>query len=109
MRYAITGAAGQISRPLVKQLLKAGHSVTAIGRSEDHLRELITAGAQAAIGAVEDRDFLKAAFADAHAVYTMYPGSFSAPDLKAFIEQIAKNYAEAIQANNIRSSLTSAP
>src|SRR5690349_16177937 len=101
MRYTITGAAGNISTPLVKELLKAGHSVTVIGRSEDHLRELITAGAQPAIGSLEDREFLKAAFRDAEAVYTMYPGSFSAPDMKAFIEQIAKNYAEAIEANGI--------
>jgi uncharacterized protein YbjT (DUF2867 family) len=102
MNYTITGAAGNISQPLAKILLNAGHDVTVIGRNEEHLCELIHSGAKAAIGSVEDVEFLKTSFADADAVYTMYPSVLITDDLKACYENIAKNYAEAIIANNIR-------
>jgi putative NADH-flavin reductase len=45
MKYAITVAAGHISKPLTEQLLKAGHQVTTIGRNEEHLKELVKADA----------------------------------------------------------------
>ncbi|HEX5149957.1 MAG TPA: hypothetical protein VFW07_00835 [Parafilimonas sp.] len=51
MRYIITGSAGNISKPLSKQLLNAGHEVTVIGRNMTHLQELVNIGAHVAVGA----------------------------------------------------------
>jgi len=103
MKYVITGAAGHISRPLALQLLQAGHSVTVIGRDAAKLKPLTDAGATAAIGSVEDVDFLTNAFAGADAVYTMVPPRFDITNgWKQWIASIGKNYAAAIRANNIR-------
>jgi uncharacterized protein YbjT (DUF2867 family) len=99
MKYVLTGAAGQITKPLTRHLLEAGHSVTVIGRNEKNLESL---GAQMAIGSVEDADFLKKAFAGADAVFTLVPTDIFANDLKTQHELIGRNYAEAIMANGIQ-------
>jgi uncharacterized protein YbjT (DUF2867 family) len=100
MKYVITGAAGNISKPLTEKLLAAGHEVTVIGRNAEHLKPLTDRGAKAAIGQVEDVPFLKQAFAGADAVYTMIPPQYAAGDLGGY-QQVAANYAEAIKVNNI--------
>jgi uncharacterized protein YbjT (DUF2867 family) len=102
MKYVITGGAGNISKPLAEQLLKAGHEVTVIGRNAENLKPLTDQGAKAAIGSVEDLPFLKKTFAGADAVYTMIPPNYGAPDLKAFLYQVGKNYTEAIKSNGIK-------
>jgi uncharacterized protein YbjT (DUF2867 family) len=102
MKYAITGGAGHISRPLAEQLLQAGHEVIVIGRNAEHLKPLTDKGAKAAIGTIEDINFLKQAFAGADAVYTMVPPKMDAADWKAYIDYVGKNYAEAIQAASVK-------
>lgn len=102
MKYAITGGAGNVSKPLVKKLLNAGHTVTVIGRNEQHLVELLQHGALASVGSLEDPGFLKKAFAGAEAVYTMCPGNFMAADLRQYHVALARNYVEAIRLNGIR-------
>lgn len=101
MKYVITGSAGNISRPLSERLLSAGQEVTVIGRNKQHLETLTSKGAAAAIGEVEDAQFLNTAFAGADAVYTMYPPQYASMDLGAY-KQLAAKYAAAIQANDIR-------
>jgi uncharacterized protein YbjT (DUF2867 family) len=59
MKYVITGAAGHISKPLAEKLIKAGHDVTVIGRNAENIRSLTDMGAKAAIGSVQDVEFLK--------------------------------------------------
>ena len=102
MKYVISGAAGHISKPLTEKLLKAGHDVTVIGRDAENIKPLTDKGAKAAIGSVQDVEFLKKTFAGADAVYTMSPPNYNTNDLKASIAEVEKNYAEAIKANNIK-------
>src|SRR6185503_5209591 len=102
MKYVITGAAGNISKPLAEKLLNAGHDVTVISRSAENIKSLTDKGAKVAIGSVEDVEFLRKAFAGADAVYTMVPPKYDAPDMKAHIASVGKNFAEAIKANNIK-------
>jgi uncharacterized protein YbjT (DUF2867 family) len=102
MRYIVTGGAGNISKPLIGKLLKAGHEVIAVARNADHLKDLTTQGAKEAIGSVEDVEFLKETFAGADAVYTMVPPNYAATDLKNWMGQIGKNYAEAIRASKVQ-------
>lgn len=103
MKYVITGGAGNISKPLTLALLKAGHDVTVIGRSAANLKELIDAGAKAAIGSVDDENFLKQSFTGADAVYTMIPPRYDITgNWKGMMEDIGKKYASAIKANNIK-------
>jgi uncharacterized protein YbjT (DUF2867 family) len=103
MKYVITGGAGHISKPLTEKLLDAGHDVTVIGRNAEHLESLTTRGAKAAIGTVDDVDFLISSFIGVDAVYTMIPPpGFGVKNWKAHIGQIGKNYAQAIGANHIK-------
>ena len=97
MKYVITGSAGNISKPLALQLLNAGHHVTVVGRKVENLLELTNAGAIAAIGSIEDVDFLTTVFTGADAVYTMVPPNFGATDWKSYIANIGGNYAVAIK------------
>ncbi|MBL0336248.1 MAG: NAD(P)H-binding protein [Chitinophagaceae bacterium] len=101
MKYVITGGAGNISKPLVLQLLKAGHAVTVTGRSAENLKELTDAGATAAVGTVEDLAFLTKIFKGADAVYTMVPPNWAAVQWKQWIGNAGENYAAAIRANGI--------
>lgn len=102
MKYVVTGGAGHISKPLAEQLLKAGHDVTVVGRNPQNLKPLTDQGAKAAIGSVEDVDFLKQSFAGADAVYTMVPPNMAAADWKGYIGQIGKNYAAALKAAGVK-------
>jgi uncharacterized protein YbjT (DUF2867 family) len=102
MKFVITGAAGNVSRPLTEKLLQAGHTVTVIGRNPEHIKPLTDQGANAAIGSFEDLEFLKKTFTGADAVYTMLSPPFSAQDMKAYMGQIGKNYAEAIKASAVK-------
>ena len=102
MNYVITGGAGNISGPLVKNILAAGKQVTVIGRNADHLKELVQAGAIAAIGSVEDADFLKEAFKNADVAYTMIPPKFDTENWKKYVVNVGKNYAVAIKTSNIK-------
>ena len=102
MKYVITGGAGNISKPLTLELLKAGHQVTVIGRSLDNLKDLTAAGATAAIGSVADFDFLVKTFTGADAIYTMVPPTWDAADWKGHIGQQGENYASAIEASGIK-------
>ncbi len=102
MKYIITGGAGHISKPLTLQLLKAGHDVTVIGRSAANLTELTEAGAKAAIGSLNDVEFITATFTGADAVYAMVPPLFNTTDWKGDIAAIGKNYVEAIKASGVK-------
>jgi uncharacterized protein YbjT (DUF2867 family) len=102
MKYVITGGAGNISKPLAEKLLKAGHDVTVIGRNAENLKSLTVLGAKAAIGSVEDVDFLKKTFTGADAVYTMVPPNYTTNDMKAHIAGIGKKYTEALGAAGVK-------
>jgi uncharacterized protein YbjT (DUF2867 family) len=102
MKYAIIGGAGNTAKPIVEKLLDAGQQVTVIGRNPQHLQALVAKGAKAAIGSVDDIDFLTKAFAGADAVYTMVPPIPDAADWKTAIAQKGKIYAKAIADNNIK-------
>lgn len=102
MKYTITGGAGNVSGLLVRNLLKAGHDVKVIGRNAQKLQELVDAGAETAIGSVEDPEFLKRAFAGADAVYTMCPPNLLVKNLIDYHVKLGKNYAEAIRMSGIK-------
>lgn len=106
MKYIITGGAGNVSKPLAEKLIAAGHNVTVIARNEEHLKPLVEKGATAAIGTIEDVEFLKQTFAGADAAYIMFPPQYAAaPDLTPYQQQAAR-YAEAIKASNIKYIVT---
>ncbi|RYY99613.1 MAG: NAD-dependent dehydratase [Chitinophagaceae bacterium] len=103
MKYVLTGAAGNVTRPLAETLLAAGHDVTVIGRNAEHLKPLADKGAKAALGSVEDVPFLTETFRGADAVYTMVPPNFAPPgDWKQWIASVGRGLAEAVNASGVQ-------
>lgn len=102
MNHVITGSLGHISKPLAQQLLAAGHNVTVVSSRPENTAAIEALGAKAAIGKVEDVDFLTRTFTGADAVYTMVPPKWDAADWKKHIAQIGANYAAAIKAAGVK-------
>ena len=61
MRVFVAGASGAIGRPLVRQLLAAGHEVTGMTRREERAEEIRVAGAAAVVCDAFDAEALRAA------------------------------------------------
>lgn len=96
MNVVVTGSLGHISKPLTQELVQQGHAVTVISSNPDRQPAIETLGATAAIGSLEDTQFLATAFAGADAVYGMVPPNFAAPDQVAYYRRIGTRYAQAI-------------
>jgi uncharacterized protein YbjT (DUF2867 family) len=102
MHYVITGSIGHTGKPITEGLVQTGHTVTVITSKPDNAATIEALGAKAAVGTIEDADFLKQAFAGADAVYLLMPSKWGVADLRAYQNQIADNYVAAIRANDIR-------
>lgn len=103
MNYVITGSLGHISKPIVEALAKANHNVTVITSKKENAAAIEALGAKAAVGSVEDLNFLYQAFAGADVAYLMIPPNFNpGNDWKAFMRKIADNYVAAVEQNNIK-------
>ena len=102
MKYVITGSIGHISKPIVLKLIAAGHSLTVVTSSTDKKKEIEALGAKAAVGSIEDLNFLKTTFAEADAVYLMIPPKWTVTNWLEYQKSVADNYAEAIKADNIK-------
>jgi uncharacterized protein YbjT (DUF2867 family) len=96
MKYILTGSTGHISKPLAQQLVAEGHDVTIISSKSERRKDIENLGAEAAIGSVEDIDFLASTFSGAEAVYTMIPPNYSVKHWKKHIAMVGQKYADAI-------------
>ena len=65
MKVFVAGASGAIGRPLVRQLVAAGHEVTGMTRRQERAEEIRAAGAEAVVCDVFDAEALKEAVAAA--------------------------------------------
>ena len=105
MKIVLTGSLGNIGKPLTEELVKKGHAVTVISSNAARQKEIEATGATAAIGLMEDEDFLTAAFTGADVVYTMVGRpSFFEPgfDPVAYSRNVVTNYAAAIRKAGIK-------
>jgi uncharacterized protein YbjT (DUF2867 family) len=107
MNVVLTGLLGHISKPLAQILIQKGHSVTVISSKEERRKDIEMLGAKAAIGTMEDVDFLTNTFRGANIVYLMEAlaaGSFFDKHLEYndAITKIARNYKQAIQQSGVK-------
>ena len=102
MKITLTGSLGNISKPLAKQLISAGHDVTIVSSKADKTAGIEVLGAKAAIGLVSDAAFLTKVFTGADVVYTMVPPNFGAADYRKYVGDTARNYAEAIKKAGVK-------
>jgi uncharacterized protein YbjT (DUF2867 family) len=102
MKITVTGSIGNISKPLTAQLVKAGHEVKVISSNAANKAAIAELGAEALIGSIDDIDFLADAFKGADFIYTMVPNNFAASDYRAYIAEIGRNYASAIEKSSVK-------
>jgi uncharacterized protein YbjT (DUF2867 family) len=107
MKIIVTGSLGNIGKPLTKELVQKGHQVTVISSKPERQGAIEALGAQAAIGTMEDADFLSATFNGADAVYVMESlgsGSYFDPniDIIGAINKIGNNYKYAIEHSGVK-------
>jgi uncharacterized protein YbjT (DUF2867 family) len=107
MKITVTGSLGNISKPLTQTLVQKGHDVTVISSKAERQKDIQALGAKAAIGLMEDVDFLSAAFKGADIVYvmeTLGAGAFFDKnlDMMAEIIKIGNNYKQAIEQSGVK-------
>lgn len=105
MKIIVTGSLGHISKPLTTTLVEQGHAVTVISSQPAKQKEIEALGARAAIGSLEDVDFLTSTFKGADAVYCMVPpNNYFDPslDLIGYYRKLGHNYAQAIEQSGVK-------
>ena len=105
MKIIVTGSLGHISKPLTEELVQKGHAVTVISSKAEKQKDIEALGATAAIGSLEDVDFLTTTFTGADAVYCMIPPANyfdQTLDLPAYTRRLANNYSQAIEASGVK-------
>lgn len=107
MKIVLTGSTGHISKPLAEALIRKGHSVTVISSKEERRKEIETMGAAAAVGTMEDADFLAATFTGADAVYCMISAAGNAYfdrdfDIGTHARSLGQNYKVAIERSGVK-------
>lgn len=102
MKVIVTGSLGNIGKPLANELVQKGCTVTVISSRPEKQKDIESLGATAAIGSLEDVDFLVSTFTGADAVFAMVPPNFTVPDSRAYYRRIGSNYAQAIQQAGIK-------
>jgi len=102
MKIIVTGSLGNIGRPLTVDLVQKGHKVTVISSKLCKQKEIEALGAIAAIGSLEDVDFLTKTFTGADAVFAMVPPNYAAPDPIGYYKNIGDSYAQAIRKSGVQ-------
>lgn len=103
MKIIVTGSLGNISKPLTKELIQKGHSVTVISSNPGKQKDIEALGAAAAIGSLEDVDFLTRTFTNADAAYVMTPTNyFITNDPREYYATLGSYYVQAIRQSGIK-------
>ncbi len=108
MNIIITGSLGHIGKPLTQELVRQGHMVTVVSSNPERQAAIESIGATAAIGTLEDVDFLTSTFTRADAAYCMLPPpNIFDPnfDPAAQSHAIADNYAQAIRKSGVKNTV----
>src|SRR5262245_18921132 len=99
--YIVTGATGNTGRVIAQTLLAKGKKVRAIGRSAENLKPLVQKGAEGFVGSVTDASAMVQAFQGAEAVYAMIPPHLTTANFRAYQNEVAKVYTNAIRQTGV--------
>ena len=103
MKIIVTGSLGNIGKPLTQELVQKGHQVIVISSNIEKTQAIENFGAIAAIGSLDDIDFLSKTFRGADLVYTMVPPNYFAEiDIREYYRKIGNNFAKAIKQSEVK-------
>ena len=102
MKIIVTGSLGHVGKPLTQKLVEKEHEIVVISSNPEKEKDIAYLGARAAIGSLEDVDFLSVTFAGADAVFAIIPPAFAEPDQIAYYSRLGSNYAHAIQRSGVK-------
>lgn len=102
MKFTIVGSLGNIGKPLTQKLISEGHEVTVITSSIERQTEIEQLGANAAIGSVNDAQFLEKTFKGADAVFSMTPPNMGGNNIIINTTNAGKALASAIQKSHVK-------
>ena len=102
MKITITGSLGHIGKPLTQDLVKAGHNVTVITSNENKTKDIESLGGKAAVGKLEDIEFVTEVFTGADSVFCMIPPDFSQADQLEYYARLGSIYADAIRKTGVK-------
>lgn len=108
MNIVLTGSLGNIGRPLTETLVGNGHTVTVISSNAERKKDIELLGATAAIGTLQDVDFLAETFKGADIVYLMETMEAAgnmfdqSVDFINDITKIGENYKAAVERSGVK-------
>ncbi|MCT2407443.1 NAD(P)H-binding protein [Chryseobacterium antibioticum] len=102
MKIIVTGSLGNTAKPLAQQLIAEGHDITVISSSDSKKEEIESLGAKAAIGSINDLDFLTKTFEGADAVFAMTPPIMGESNIIKNTIKAGENYAEAAKKTGVK-------
>lgn len=102
MKIVITGSLGNVGKTLTANLAQKGHQVIGITHQAEKQKEVENLGATAALGSLDDVEFLTSTFAGADAVFCMIPPEYSGKDSMQHYRKIGSSYAKAIKNTGVK-------
>lgn len=104
--FVVTGATGHTGSIIAKNLLKKGAKVRVVGRSADHLKELVAEGAEPFVADLTDSAGVAKALAGAKAAYVMIPPNISSSDVLGYQRRVSDSFASALKAAGVSHVVT---
>ncbi|NOK16223.1 NmrA family NAD(P)-binding protein [Corallococcus carmarthensis] len=101
MSIVINTPNGNIGRPLVQKLLKAGRQVTIIARGPDKVADLVKLGAKLVQGSIDEQATLDAALPGAEALFWLTP-SVPRPDFVEWATATGRMAAARVKAHGVK-------
>jgi uncharacterized protein YbjT (DUF2867 family) len=100
-RFVVMAASGKTGTAVCRSLLRAGHTVIAMGRTEASAQLLKKEGAQLAIGDPANEQFLAAHFDGADGVYALLPYDVGQPGYLSSQRRLGQALTRALQMSQV--------
>lgn len=97
----VTAATGNIGSKLAGALLAKGKKIRVVGRDASKLEPFKKKGADAAVGNVEDPEFVSRTFQGARAAFILVPPNYGAQQFRAYQNKIGDIYAAALERSGV--------
>lgn len=105
MKITVLGSLGNINRHFLPRLIAENHDVTVVTSSVERISQIEEIGAKAAVGNMNNADFLTETFKNSDVVYLMISaagGAGNEQNLDTAMEKQAAIFAQAIQNSGVK-------